>query len=60
LGGSSVLIDLEVSDVALAYADAVAAGATPVRAPDLPEAGLQAAKVRDPFGHVWLLTHTVR
>jgi uncharacterized glyoxalase superfamily protein PhnB len=34
----------------------VGAGAELVRAPDHPESGVQAGKVRDPFGHVWLFT----
>jgi uncharacterized glyoxalase superfamily protein PhnB len=56
LGGTSVTLDLEVDDVDAAVERAVAAGATLIRPPDHPESGVQAGKVRDPFGHVWLIT----
>jgi len=56
LGGTSVTLDLEVDDVDLAVERAVAAGATLIRPPDHPASGVQAGKVRDPFGHVWLIT----
>jgi len=59
LGGSPVLLDLDVDDVDELFARAVAAGATPVRPPDHPTSGVQAAKIADPFGHIWLLTHEV-
>jgi PhnB protein len=59
LGGTSVSIDLEVDDVDAVVAQAVAAGAELVRAPDHPERGVQAGKVRDPFGHVWLITRVI-
>ncbi|HEY7941050.1 MAG TPA: VOC family protein [Candidatus Limnocylindrales bacterium] len=59
LGGSPILLDLEVDDVDGLFERAVAAGATPVRPPDHPTAGVQAAKITDPFGHVWLLTRVV-
>jgi uncharacterized glyoxalase superfamily protein PhnB len=35
---------------------AIAAGARPVRAPTPDATGIKAAKVLDPFGHVWLIT----
>jgi len=38
---------------------AIAAGATLVRPPDHPASGVQAGKVRDPFGHVWLITRII-
>jgi PhnB protein len=59
LGGSPILLDLEVDDVDGLFERAVAAGATPVRPPDHPTVGVQAAKITDPFGHVWLLTRVV-
>ena len=59
LGGTAVMLDLEVDDVDLAVARAVAAGATLVRPPDHPSSGVQAGKVRDPFGHVWLITRVI-
>jgi PhnB protein len=59
LGGSSVTIDLEVEDVDAVVDSAVAAGAELVRAPDHPTSGVQAGKVRDPFGHVWLITRII-
>src|SRR6266550_5667989 len=59
LGGTSVTIDLEVDDVDLAVDRAVAAGATLIRPPDHPESGVQAGKVRDPFGHTWLITRII-
>ena len=59
LGGTAVTLDLEVDDVDLAVARAVAAGATLVRPPDHPSSGVQAGKVRDPFGHVWLITRVI-
>jgi PhnB protein len=59
LGGTSVTLDLEVDDVDAAVERAVAAGAVVVRAPDHPTSGVQAGKIRDPFGHVWLITHVI-
>jgi PhnB protein len=59
LGGTSVTLDLEVDDVDAAVERAVAAGATLIRPPDHPESGVQAGKVRDPFGHIWLITRII-
>ena len=59
LGGTSVTLDLEVADVDAAVERAVAAGATLIRPPDHPTSGVQAGKVRDPFGHVWLITRII-
>ena len=59
LGGTSVTIDLEVEDVDAAVDRAVNAGATLVRPPDHPPSGVQAGKVRDPYGHVWLITRVI-
>jgi PhnB protein len=59
LGGTTVTIDLEVDDVDAVVDRAVNAGATLVRPPDHPTSGVQAGKVRDPFGHVWLITRVI-
>jgi len=59
LGGTSVTIDLEVADVDGVVDRAVDAGATLVRPPDHPASGVQAGKIRDPFGHVWLITRVL-
>ena len=59
LGGTSVTLDLEVDDVDAAVERAVAAGAILIRPPDHPASGVQAGKVRDPFGHVWLITRII-
>ena len=58
IGGTPVYLDLETDDVAGAFDRAVAAGATPIRQPTDPAQPLQTAKVRDPFGHVWLITRS--
>ena len=57
-GGTPVYLDLETDDVGGLFAAAVAAGATVIRAPTDPQMAVQSAKVRDPFGHVWLITRT--
>jgi len=59
LGGTSVTIDLEVDDVDGVIDRAVNAGATLIRPADHPESGVQAGKVRDPYGHVWLITRVI-
>jgi PhnB protein len=59
LGGSAVILDLEVDDVEGAIDRAVAAGAQLIRPPDHPTSGVQAGKVRDPFGHIWLITRII-
>jgi len=59
LGGSSVIIDLEVGNVEKVFQAALAAGATAIRQVDHPTAGVQSAKVVDPFGHIWLITRVI-
>ncbi len=59
LGGTAVILDLEVDDVEAAIDRAVAAGAQLIRPPDHPTGGVQAGKVHDPFGHVWLITRII-
>jgi PhnB protein len=56
LGGTPVLIDLDVNDVEGWVERALCLGATLVRPLELPEMGLQTGKLQDPFGHIWLLT----
>jgi PhnB protein len=58
VGGTPVYLDIESDDVAGLFAAAVAAGATEIRAPTDPQMEVQSAKVRDPFGRVWLITRT--
>lgn len=58
IGGTSVYLDLETDDVASLFDRAVAAGATPIRHPTDPSQGIWSAKLRDPFGHIWLITRT--
>jgi PhnB protein len=58
VGGTPVYLDLETDDVAGVFVAAIAAGATEIRAPTDPQMAVQSAKVRDPFGHVWLITRS--
>ena len=58
VGGTSVYLDLETDDVVALHDRAVAAGATSIRAPTDPAMAVQSAKVRDPFGHIWLITRS--
>jgi PhnB protein len=60
IGGTAVYLDLETDDVAAVYERAIGAGATSIRAPTDPQQAVWSAKVRDPFGHVWLITRTSR
>ena len=55
LGGTTFSIHLHVDDVDQAYAQAIAAGATVVRALQNQFYGERSGTVRDPFGHEWLL-----
>ncbi len=55
-GRSTCAVVVSVPDVDATYASAVAAGATPDRAPqDLPD-GTRGGWLVDPFGHRWLVT----
>ncbi len=58
VGGTPVYLGLETDDVAGLFERMVAAGAEPIRQPTDPALPLQTAKVRDPFGHVWLLSRS--
>lgn len=56
LGGSPVMVILEVADVDALFARAVAAGAKVVRPlQDGFDGKLRTAKLDDPFGHRWML-----
>jgi len=58
IGGTPVYLDIETDDVAGLFERAVAAGATQIRAPTEAQLAVQSAKVRDPFGHIWLITRS--
>ena len=58
IGGTPVYLDIETDDVAVLFDRAVAAGATEIRAPTDPQMPVQSAKIRDPFGHIWLITRS--
>lgn len=58
IGGTPVYLDVETDDVAGLFERAVAAGATEIRAPTDAQLAVQSAKVRDPFGHIWLITRS--
>lgn len=59
IGGTPVYLDIETDDVAGLFARAIAAGATAIRQPTDPQMPVQSAKVRDPFGHIWLITRSL-
>jgi PhnB protein len=56
-GGTGMGIHLHVDDVDALTARAVEAGATVLRPPTDEGHGERQAKLRDPFGHEWLLGH---
>ncbi|MEO8509746.1 MAG: VOC family protein [Chloroflexota bacterium] len=58
IGGTSVYLDIETDDVAALFDRAIAAGATQIRPPTDAALPIQSAKVRDPFGHIWLITRS--
>ena len=59
LGGTPVALHLEVGDVDVVHAQAVAAGATTVREPADQFHGNRNAVIRDPFGHRWMISTPV-
>lgn len=59
LGGTSVAIHLHVDDADADIARALAAGATLVRAAANQFYGERTGTVRDPFGHEWLIGHSL-
>ena len=58
IGGTPVYLDIETDDVAGLFERAIAAGATAIRQPTDSQMPVQSAKVRDPFGHIWLITRS--
>lgn len=56
-GGTGMAIHLHVDDVDVLTRRAVEAGATVLRPPTDEGHGERQAKLRDPFGHEWLLGH---
>jgi len=54
LGGTSIILHLEVENVDKSTAKAVTAGAELLRPADNQPYG-RISKIRDPFGHVWML-----
>jgi PhnB protein len=58
-GGTGVTIHLHVSDVDLLAARALESGATMVREPTNYGHGERQCRLRDPFGHEWLLGHEI-
>lgn len=58
LGGTPVTIHLTLPDVDTTFAQAVAAGATPVMPPMDMFWGDRFGKIIDPFGHAWSLATT--
>lgn len=57
LGGTGTIIHLHVDDVDALTSRAEAAGALVLRAPADQGHGERQSKLRDPFGHEWLLGH---
>lgn len=59
VGGTSVTLHLHVDDADRLIARAVEAGGTLVRPPADAFYGERGGTVRDPFGHEWLIGHTI-
>jgi uncharacterized glyoxalase superfamily protein PhnB len=59
IGGTSVRIHLHVDDADACIRRAVAAGATLIREPRDHFWGERGGAVRDPFGHEWLVGHSI-
>lgn len=60
LGGSPVILRLEVADVDAVAARMQAAGATVIFPVADQFYGERAGRLRDPFGHIWLLSQRLR
>lgn len=58
-GGTTVSLTLYVADADATFARAVAAGAQPLRPVELQPYGARAGKLRDPFGHEWIVSTQV-
>lgn len=59
IGGTSVSIHLHVDDCDAAIARAVEAGGTVIRPASDAFYGERSGTVRDPFGHEWLIGHSI-
>ena len=59
IGGTSVSIHLHVDDCDKALAHAVEAGGTLIRAASDAFYGERSGTLRDPFGHEWLIGHSI-
>lgn len=59
VGGTGTTIHLHVKNVNTLAAQAAAAGATIVREPTDQGHGERQCRIRDPFGHEWLLGHEI-
>ncbi len=59
LGGTSFSMHLHVDNADALIERAVAAGATLVRKPEDQFYGERSGTVRDPFGHEWLIGHSI-
>lgn len=59
IGGTSVCIHLHVDDADAAIQRALDAGSTLVRAASDAFYGERSGTVRDPFGHHWMLGHSI-
>jgi uncharacterized glyoxalase superfamily protein PhnB len=59
IGGTSMSIHLHVDDCDAAIQRAVTEGAEMVRAPADAFYGERSGTVRDPFGHEWLIGHSI-
>ena len=60
LGGSPVVLHLQVADIDRSFERAVAAGAEPTMPPADMFWGDRYGKLRDPFGHEWAMATHVR
>jgi PhnB protein len=58
-GGTGLTLHLHVDDVDAIAERAAAAGATVLREPADQEHGERQCRLRDPFGHEWLLGHQI-
>jgi PhnB protein len=59
IGGTSISIHLHLDDADAAIERAVSAGATVIRPASDAFYGERSGTVRDPFGHEWLLGHSI-
>lgn len=59
IGGTSMSIHLHVDDCDAAIQRAVSEGAEVVRAPSDAFYGERSGTVRDPFGHEWMIGHSI-